>query len=259
MKETKGRHDPVEEFYMQVETFESQTDLLSWLSIAAFTGYVILHIMHSSWDVHAKFSFVLLTCLSVVWGYWTRFAMQPVADRLRRRLLIADATGVAITTEEQNLYWNNDEPQSIKRLLLNLAENTFFFPKLMRENISSQKTQVLIVSIMLVLSLRFGTVEIVELFAVLLLFSELLLGKLVRTIWAQNRMKSLHLEIIAALRLNESKQIQHMALALYLIGEYEYIKARASCRASARNFEKMNPIISIQWESYRKRIVSGDI
>lgn len=252
MNTPTDRLDPVERHYLQVETFESQADWLSWFAIAAFAMYVVLHIAHSTWDAHAKLAFVIMTCLSVVWGYWSRFAMQPVADRLRRRLLITDATGIPLTSAAQRYYWNNTETASLRRVLLNLAENTFFVPRLLRPELNKQIILVMALSLTLFFSIRFGTVEVIELVAVLILFSDLLLGKLVRTAWSLIRMRQLHLEIVAALRIKDPGQIRLAAMALYLLGEYEYIKSRANCRTSTHTFRRLNPRLSLQWEKYQK-------
>lgn len=257
MNEPTGRYDPVEQHYLHVESFEGQVNWMSWIAVAAFAAYVVLHMVHSPWDSLAKLGFVLLTCLSIVWGYWTRFSLQPVADRLRRRLLISDATGISIASVEQSHYWNNPEVPSLRRVLMNLAENTFFVPRLLRHDIGKQIVQVLVVSLALFIGLRYGTVEVVELFAVLVLFSELLLGKLVRTTWALVRMRQLHLEIVATLRLDDPQPLWLAAMALYLLGEYEYVKSRASYRAPMRTFQRLNPSLTAQWEDYRRTILEA--
>ncbi len=245
------RNDPLERHFAWIERQEKHIDVLSWLAIAAFSIYVLLHAIHSHWDSLAKLIFIFFTMLAIAFSYWFRFAAQPPADRKRRRLLIQDAIGSALTTDKQNLYWNNRESQSVRRLLMNLAENTFFVPRMLRAELGNQIALALVFSIGLLISIRFGTAEVVELFAVLLVFSEVILGKLVRMVWTLIRVKHLHIDIIAALRDRAPTTTDAIGRTLFLLGEYEYIKARGGYRASDHTFAQLNPVLTKQWNTYR--------
>lgn len=256
VEQTGGRHDPGQPAYRRIERYEHWVDRLSWLSVVAFAVYVVLHIVHSPADAAAKFAFVGLAVASILTSYWFRFLLQPVADRQRRRLLIKDGMGVALTAAEQNLYWNNSEPASSRRLLMNLAENTFFVPRLLRAELGAQVALVAFFSVGLVFSVRFGTAEVVELFALLLVFSEVLLGKLIRLVWTLIRSRHLHLDIVAALRDRAADENATAARALYALGEYEYMKGRAGYRSRDRTFKKLNPILTPRWDAYRDSVLN---
>lgn len=250
------RFDPVEEHYALIERTEKCGDMVSWAAVAAFAVYVGLHIAHIDYDQYAKFAFILLTIVAISLSYWLRFVAQPPADRRRRRVLFRDATRARTSTETQNLYWNNAEAPSMRRLLFNLAENTFFVPRLLQPELHRQVMLVAFSSFGLAISIRFGSAEVVELFAVLLVFSEALLGKLVRMVWTLSRMRHLHVDIAAEIRARAPFTVESVGRVMYLAGEYEYIKGRAGYRASDSTFRELNPSLIEQWNAYRDNLVN---
>lgn len=255
MRPDGERFDPVEKHYALIEETERLGDMVSWAAVLVFAVYVGLHLAHLEYDQYAKLAFVLLTILAVSLSYWIRFVEQPPADRRRRRVLFRDATRARTSTESQNLYWNNLEEPSLRRLLFNLAENTFFVPRLLQHELHRQVVLVVLSTIGLVVSIRFGSAEVVELFAVLLVFSEALLGKLVRMIWTLSRMRHLHVDLAAELRARTPFTVESVGRVMYLAGEYEYIKGRAGYRASDHTFRTLNPSLTEQWNAYRDALI----
>jgi hypothetical protein len=70
-------------------------------------------------------------------------------------------------------------------------------------------------------------------------------------VWTLTRVRHLHLDIIAALRDRNANLTDAFGRALFLLGEYEYVKARAGYRASDRTFAALNPKLTAEWEAYR--------
>lgn len=243
------RVDPVEPLYRQYQFWEHLSEVLAWLAVMAFGVYAWLHHIHDTRGEFAKLLFVLLTVLSVSIAYVSRYVLQPRADRERRLLLLSDALGPRLTEVRQRCYYNNPAAPSTQRLLLILAENTFFFPRLLKAELPRQLMLCGLVTVALLIGLRFGTAELVELLAVLVLFGELGLGKTIRWVWTTQRMDLLH-EQVAALVTSKREGLVLLTRTLELAMEYEYIKAKSGVRASDKTLERLNEVLSRRWDAY---------
>lgn len=248
-KPGSDRVDPVEPLYSQYQFWEHLSERLGWLAVAAFGVYAWLHHVHDGRAEFAKLSFVLLTVLSVCIAYVSRYLLQPRADRERRKLLLSDALGERLTAVRQRRYYNNPVSPSLERMLLILAENTFFFPRLLKAELPRQLFLCALVTVALLVGLRFGTAELVELLAVLVLFGELGLGKTIRWIWVTQRMHLLHGQV-AALVTSRHEGVALLARSMELAMEYDYIKAKSGVRASDKTLERLNKRLSEEWEAY---------
>jgi len=247
-----GREDPVEGTYMTAERVESNADLLGWLSVAAFLAYVVLHARLNEFESVAKLGFVGLASLSILLSFYFRFALQPEADKARRLLLLSDSFGIPLTPEHQQDYYTSSRERSTKRLLHSLCEDTFFYPRLLAHDLPKPVMLVLLMVIGLSISLRQGSPELVELFAVLLLFSDLGLARLIRMVWMIRELRRLHEECYHSLVLPRPVPLE--VEALRLMTEYESIKSRGGVRGSDRTFKKLNPTLTTQWAALNARI-----
>jgi hypothetical protein len=132
--------------------------------------------------------------------------------------------------------------------VFNLSENTFFYPKLLRRAIVPSVGFVVVVSIGLCIGIRYGTAEVVELFALLLLFGEFGLGRLLRIWWMINEFENLHRECVRWLHEGHWAEDVYDAEPIRLLSEYECIKSRGGVRAKDKLFERLNRKVSTEWE-----------
>lgn len=248
VNESIERQDPVEPSYLRHRSWEAWNERAGWLAAASFGVYAWLHYVHSDSAEAAKLLFVLLTVISVCAGYWSRFVVQPLADQERRRLLLSDSLGVGLTQMRQAGYYNNPLPPSFDRLLLCLAENTFFFPRLLKAELPQQILFCVVVTLCLLVGLRFGTAEFVELVAVIVLFGDLGLGKLIRMLWAIQRLDQLHLQIKALISASYAG-IELQSRAAETLTEYEYLKGKSATRAGNATFTRMNEELTREWNA----------
>jgi hypothetical protein len=242
------RRDPVEDMYAKAEEWELAADLCNWSAAVAFAYYVVAHVFHFAGDEIAKLIFVFFTFFAIGLSYLHRYLVLPRIDERRRILLIADSLDENFSFEQQRDYWTSAAPPSQLRFILSLAENTFFYSKLLDFSKGKLLSIAAILVISMLIALRAGTPEMVELVAVVLLCSESVGGRIVRSIWASQAFETLHSQCLGVLsewpRKSERRQY---AEVIRLFGAYESIKSRSSIRASKRTFEKLNPRLTEAW------------
>lgn len=73
-----------------------------------------------------KTAFLLLTLALFSLFVVSKLYLIPTAERVRRKQLLADAFGAALTPEKTVGYYNNAFPPSHQRLAANVMENAFF-------------------------------------------------------------------------------------------------------------------------------------
>ena len=247
------RKDPLEEAYARAEHIEKTSYRLGWAAVAAFAAYVYFHLHHAeAAQSAAKFAFVSFAVCSVLAGYYLRFVVQPPLDRERRNLLLSDSFDANYTALKQSGYFTSTERPSLRRFLDSLSENTYFYPRLLRHEMTGPTVLVLAMLVGLLFAIRLGTAEVVELFAVLLLFSDLGVIRLIRMGWTIKEDHWLHSECAHALKLSAVAGQRLDLEAMRLYGEYETIKARGGVRASKHTFDKLNPRLTREWDEVRR-------
>ena len=250
------RIDPDEEYYIAAERAERMASVLCWMAAVSFSVYVAFHNSDHTTGTIAKIFFVVFTTTALVLGYCQKFVLLPYCDRRRRLLLISDSLGIKLSEKPQTGYYTNLLPTSMRRFVLSLAENTFFYPRLLAHEMPGLIALASILVFALAASIRFGTAELIELFAVVLLFSEVAMGRLIRLLWAKQQFNILYDDCCTILRCWPSTQKRQYVELLRLFSEYESIKARSSIRASTRTFRELNPKLTAQWKVIRERIES---
>lgn len=242
------RNDPGEQDYAKAERVEKSATVISWIAAVAFAVYVLFHHNDPSVGSTAKICFVTLTAISLILSYYHRFVMLPHCERRRRLMLISNSMGINLGVPLPREYWTNTFPTSARRFVLSLMENTYFYPRLLSHEIPAVFALVGVLAIALVMSIRFGSPEMIELFAVILLFSDVGIGKLIRVIWATQQFGVLYTDCCAIWRCWPEGQDSQQAELMRLFGEYESIKARSGARASDRTFKKLNPKLTAEWK-----------
>lgn len=248
------RYDPEANQYALAELWERAGDYLNWFAAVAFACYVALHVSHRAGDDIAKLLFVFFSMLAILIGYVHRYMLLPDIDGRRRLLMISDSLGETLTFERQRDFWTTTVAQSPVRFAISLAENSFFYSRLLGASKRKLLALVGVLILAMLIALREGTAEMVELVAVVLLCSDAVGGRLVRVIWASGQYNMLHSRCIALLTQWPDDVGRQNAEVLALFGEYESIKSRSSVRASDRTFDRLNPLLTPLWEQTRTEI-----
>jgi hypothetical protein len=251
------RLDPLRKSYSAGEKWELCSDVVSWCSIVAFSIYIYFHITENDFQVAAKLVFVGFSAFAIACLYYFRLAFQPGLDRERRLLLLSDSFGVGYIPLRQSGYYTSAFPPGTARLMFNLLENTFFYPRLLRKDAIPSVVFVIMATIGLVVGLRYGTAEVVELLALLLLFGEFGLGRILRISWMIKEFDGLHADCLRWFREGGLVRRAPDTEPLRLLAEYECVKSRGGVRAKDKTFDGMNTELSIEWER-RSKVILAD-
>jgi len=253
----QSRHDPLRDRYERADQIEHLARVLDWLSLLAFATYAGLHALHDPRDSWAKGVFIALAAVAILLRLYFETWLQAEVDRERRLSLVSDSLGVRLTHLVQRGFWTSGHRPSFIRLLHSLAESAYFYPRLIR---TRQPFQVLFVSIaaaLLVVSLRVGTMEFIELFGLLILFGEGGLGRLLRMHWGVRAYERLCDECLMALQRHaagdEAADLTQ-ARAVACLAEYEVIKARCRIRVPNHVFDHHNSTITRDWDAHLSRL-----
>lgn len=253
----RSRHDPLLERYEQADRLEHLSRVLDWLSLLAFASYAGLHSMHDPRDSWAKGAFISLAALAILLRLYFETWLQFEVDRERRLSLVSDSLGVRLTHLVQHGFWTSEQRPSFIRLLYSLAENTFFYPRLIRERRPLQILFVLAAVVLLVVSLRIGSLEFIELFGLLVLLGDGGLGRLLRMHWGIRAYQQLCDQCLTTLQRHfagEETADLTQAHAVAFLAEYEVIKARCRIRVSNHVFEHHNSAITREWNELIGRL-----
>lgn len=249
---TADRHDPLHSAYESAESWERVSRWIDWLSLAAFAAYAGLHALHDPQDWIAKSFFVVLAaiaiCLRLYFDIWLQFEV----DRQRRLTLVSDSLGVALTHHQPRGFWTSPHRPSFVRMLFSVAENSFFYPRLLRSQLVVQCIFVCLAFTLFLVSLRVGTLEFIELFVLLVLLGDGGLGRFLRLVWGRWRYRQLCEQCLTSLRRHfagEQSADLTRAEAVAFLAEYEVVKARCRIRASSAVFDRLNPVLTQQWNA----------
>lgn len=251
------RHDPLRERYEQADRIEYYSRFLDSLALLSFATYAGLHAIHDPRESLAKGAFIALAVLAIALRLYFETWLQYEVDRARRLSLISDSLGVRLTHLIQRDFWTSKHRPSFVRLIHSLAENSFFYPRLLRTQQRYQITFVAISVVLLVVSLRVGTLEFIELFALLIVFGDGGVNRLIRLLWGIRAYERLCNDCLTTLQRQSSGEEAadlSQAMAVAYLAEYEVIKARCRIRVSARIFDRFNPDITREWEEYLSKL-----
>ena len=149
---------------------------------------------------------------------------------------------------EQKGYYNSDLPFGWARLVENLAEDTFFYSRLLRRESVFAGVFVFVAGLGAIVGLRYGSAELVEMLALLMLFGEFGLGRVFRMRWMISQMELVHLDCLRWFRERALETEMAKVEAMRLFAEYESMKSRGAVRARDRTFDTMNPRLTAEWE-----------
>ncbi len=166
-------------------------------------------------------------------------------------MLLTDALGIQLSFLVSNKYWNNDCEKSLERLLLNICENTYFYPKLIKNESKKMAWIFLITLIAIVILIRKGSVELIE-WAVLIVFcTDFVFLKLFRMNWMILKFQNCFDRANKLARDWSNVDERQQWEVIDILCEYETIKARGGYRPADATFRKLNRQLTSDWQEIR--------
>ena len=140
---TTARVDTINSYFKKVSRFNMLSNFLFWFSVICsfsvfFTNSItsVNHILNIIFIITTLFYFLI--------SNWLSLFLLREAQNKRRIHLLSDSLGVKLDDEETNLYYNNTYNPSVKRLGVNVFENTLFTWRVTEEMAKKERIKVIL-------------------------------------------------------------------------------------------------------------------
>jgi hypothetical protein len=176
------------------------------------------------------------------------------ADSARRKGAIENAFNVDITGFVTDGYYNNLIQPSIVKYIVNIFESVFFSKSIVMKKLKFEFAKTfcsILILIIACIEIRNGEMLLVIMQAV---FSSRFIASSIAHIFYASRLNNLYNEFYGQLvsvgLVSEKQQYRLLAIAI----EYEAIKAHYKVRLQKRLFDKLNPALTVEWETILDKI-----
>ncbi|MCP1290411.1 hypothetical protein NK214_09450 [Chromobacterium sp. S0633] len=247
------RLDPIREKYFGPL---ERTDVLgSWIFGGAAILSIIVVVVEKTSFPHGynliQGAFVLLVLGLFVVGQVSRLYFSPRAEDKRREDFLSNALNVNLTHERTIGYYNNNESILIRKMGLNVLENTHFTKAIALEMVKMVRlVSGVYIAIWLILIFNRDTDLGLISAAAQAVFSEQVISRWLRMEWLRIRSENIFRELHRAFLSNPASHVLD-AQILEAFSTYEASKLSASIVLSTRIFERLNPSLSQEWEDIK--------
>jgi hypothetical protein len=183
--------------------------------------------------------------------YWT-----PRAEDKRRQDLLSNSFSVAITHEQTNGYYNNEQTNPLRRLCASLLENSFFSKSVALKMTHHERVKMALYTTVWITALLNRSSDLALSAAIAqAVFSEQIIAKWIRLEWLRMRFERLYEGLYRLIQTTANfDRDEFRVRVLEAFGEYETGKACSGITLSARVFEQLNPSLSIEWSQIRQTL-----
>lgn len=197
--------------------------------------------------------------ISIVAVYFTlaqipRFYLVPRAERMRRKQLLSNSFGTALSLDMTSLYYNNAYSPSLIRLGANVMENSFFSKEVSGKMLIKSRfvTGAYAIAWLIAITLKHNNLEVL-ISITQLVFSAEIIAQWMNLEFLHFRYERIF-EQLHAHFLHEIGEESHRAVATIIDAfvEYEAAKSSAGLLLSSKIFFKLNPMLTARWDQIRK-------
>lgn len=248
-----SKTDPIRDrYYAPLERAETCSTLL--LYVTGILSVIIVVIEKNQYpDIYAFVQIIFLLCAvaGFLLGLTIRLYWGPRAQDRRVEDFLSNAIGTRLIHERTNGYYNNEETDWIKRIGMQLLENSFFSKEITIRMCRSERIR-FIVYFMLWLIAIFSRNTPFDLIVAVsqVLFTEQLLSRLFRIEWLRNRYEKVHNSLYKTFHAKPGMD----ALKATVLNElviYESTKANGAITLSSKIFDEINPQLSTEWKKIK--------
>jgi hypothetical protein len=245
-----ARSDPIRaNYYRPLEEAESTANWLFYIAaVMSFAPLLIARESHPKWHDAALTIFVLAVVSTFIVGIAIRLSLFPRAEDARRKEFLSNCFGFDLIHHRTTGYYNNDESEPLRRMVLSVLEDSFFSKAILREMAQVVRVKIAFYALawLMVLLWRDTPLDWLAVAAQSLL-SEVLVAHWLRLEWLRSRAEQIYESTRLLLELDPSPD-RLAAYAADAFGDYETGKALGGIVLSAKIFNRLNPMLSKEWE-----------
>jgi len=252
------RIDQLESHYQPVENCEKWVGRLFWVCAFLSCGilYSNLGSIGSAQNIVQVLFVIVVVAHSLLSHYGSLF-LFPFAENLRRKQLLSDAFGVALTPEITEGYYNNDLAPSFLRLGVCVLENSFFGKNVCGEMAKKERMKIFFYFLFWVAAVSYRSTDLgFVLVLTQTLFSADILARYLKIEILRARNASIYNDLYGHF-LNQTSSAQSLpgiATILHSFASYETAKGSAALKQSSSIFHRLNPSLMEEWDIIRGQL-----
>lgn len=253
-------------YYRPVRASERVGKILFWAggALAIFSTFANSDLVFNLFGpdisiiINEVISVILPACVVSLFfqGVAHRLYFLPRAEEARRANFLSDGYGINLSDEQTEGYYNNKLSGSYERIAANCMESAYFtaqISKAMLKSIRSVSAAYLVIYFVLLISRR-ADIEMVEVVAGVV-FSEAVLSNWLRSEFLRHRSEDVYDRLRRLFADNPGTRDHHWgARAHEALLRYETSKAIAAISLSSKQYHRLNPFLSAEWDRRRKVI-----
>lgn len=251
MAEIKAtKTDPIRDrYYMPLERAEMCSAVL--LYITGILSIIVLLIEKNQYTeayTFAQIGFLLCAVAGFLLTLAIRLYWGPRAQDRRAEDFLSNAIGTCLTHERTNGYYNNKETDWIKKIGMQLLENSFFSKEIAIRMCRDERIRFLAYFVLWLIAIVNRNTPLDLIVAISqVLFTEQLFSRLFRIEWLRNRFEKVHNSLYKTFHAKpEASAFKATVLNELVI--YESTKATGAITLSSKIFDEINPQLSTEWE-----------
>lgn len=250
-----SRSDPIRtNYYDFVEPFEKLSDWLFYVGATLSLASLFVDKATPRLYEIVLTAFGLTVVAFFVIGLVLRLYLTPRAEDGRRKDYFSKAFGVALTHQQTDGYYNNDEIDPIRRMGAQLLENSHFSKAITRRMARFERAKIALYVVLYLICVFNRQTDIgIVLAASQAVFSEQILSKWLRLEWLRARCETTY-DLMYRLFTGPPPQAEFTAMILESLTFYETTKANAGITLSSKYFGEMNGALSAEWETVKMAV-----
>lgn len=247
------REDPIgPEFYVPLAVAERISDA-AFYTAAALSIIVLLVDKASQPTLYGTIqaTFAVAVVGFFVSGIVTRTYFATRAHSSRFADFVSNAFSVPLVPSRSEGYYHTPAGDPFIRMGASVLENTLFTKSILRRMLRFERSRICVYVLAWLWAAIYRATDL-ELLAVAaqVLFSEQLLSRWVRMEWLRSRVERLYDDLYALIQSSsDSRRKEFRARVIEALIRYETSKAQAAVSLSSRVFNKLNPELSLKWQS----------
>lgn len=254
MTHMTNRQDPIrDKYYRPLELAEIVSTWIFYVgAILSFATLSVDSKVHPDLYHGILTSFVLVIVVYFAIGVLSRYYLFPRAEDARRKEFLSSVYGVELIHQRTVGYYNNNEKDVNKKLLLTVLENSFFSKSILRSMLIRERVRLLCYVVFLSGAVVWRSTPLDWIVAgTQMLFSEEILTRWIRLEWLRIRAESIFDKTRLLVQSKPSAKVMQ-PMALQAFGEYECGKALGGILLSEKIFEKNNKSLTEDWQRVKQ-------
>ncbi len=245
-----ARLDDIGKYYKASETLDAIANVLFY--VVAISAITVPLLGQEPVKSYLATFFIVIAVAYFIVRYSAVLFYLPNAEKMRRKQLLSDSFSVPLTHEKTEEYYNNPYSPSVKRLGANILENSLFSQRILQVMLPRERVKITIYIALWIAALASRSVS----HDVVMVISQSVFSAEVLARWVsmevlRSRYFEVYNDLYKVFLVKRHESPESVPLILDAFSNYECAKAAAGINLSTKIFDKINPIVTKEWEEIK--------